>query len=239
MTRITEFRKTLTDSKPLMAYVGATDLAVEKARAARVQAKARRSRLQADYAPAKLQVQATELPNQAAKVVSGLATSAQELPVVALNLGLELAGQAQTRYDDLAARGEQLVTRVRTQQATKDLLAQAEATVALGKGALTTARNGAAEVERSAKALLTTGRKEATKAVDTIADSVADEAAAATTEVKRSAKATRTAARRTSTTTKKAAARTRTTAKATTTSARKTAAGATKATTKAADKVGA
>src|SRR5699024_2876885 len=80
--------------------------------------------------------------------------------------------EAQTYYADLAKRGEDLVARLRKQKATQDLVDQAEATVSLGKGLVTTVRKAASDVERSAKATLTVGRKEATKAADAVADSV-------------------------------------------------------------------
>ena len=67
---------------------------------------------------------------------------------------------AQKTYDDLAVRGEKLVKRVRTQKATQDLVGQAKATLALGKGLVTQARQSVTEVERSAKATLTTTRKD-------------------------------------------------------------------------------
>lgn len=153
-----------------------------------------------------------------------------------------VAAPAEVReaYTDLTVRGEKLVGRVRTQKATKDLVAQYEATLALGKGLVTTARKTVSEVERSAKATLTTGRKEAAKAADAVVESVSvevdtDKAAKA---VKTSAARTRTAAKRTTTTAKKGAARTRSTAKATGTSARKTAAKTATATEKTAAKVG-
>lgn len=149
---------------------------------------------------------------------------------------------AQKTYGELATRGEKLVERVRKQKATQDLVGQAKATLALGKGLVTTARKTVDDVERTAKATLTTTRKEAVKAAEAVVDSVdvdvkvdTDKASKA---VKSSAKRTRTAAKRTTTTAKKGAARTTTAAKSTTTAARKTAAKATKATEKAAEKVG-
>ena len=147
---------------------------------------------------------------------------------------------AQKTYDDLAVRGEKLVKRVRTQKATQDLVGQAKATLALGKGLVTQARQSVTEVERSAKATLTTTRKEAAKAAEAVVDAVdvKVDTEAAKKAVQSSAKKTRTAAKRTTTTAKKGATRTTTAAKSTTTAARKTAAKATKATEKAAEKVG-
>ena len=124
---------------------------------------------------------------------------------------------AQNYYAGLTKRGEDLIARIRKQQATQDLVGQAEATVALGKGAITTVRKAVADsVDVDVK-------------VDT------DKAKKA---VSGSAKRTTTAAKRTSTTTKKAATRTRTATKSTATAAKKTAAKTTKAADKAADKVG-
>jgi hypothetical protein len=227
MALVADIRKTVTDATPVLAAVGVTDLAVEKVRDARVRATAVRAELD----PAALQAKAAE---RAAAVVE----QAQHVPALALNRSLVLAGRAQESYEAFAARGENLVKRVRTQKSTKDLLAQAEATVSLGKGAVTTVRKSATDIQRSAKATLTTGRREATTAVDTIADSVAEEATEATEAVKKSAARTRTAAKRTNTTTKKSAAASKTAAKRTTTSAKKTAAASRKASTAAAEKVG-
>lgn len=238
MTTLTQVRKTLTAQTPLMAYVGTVDLAVEKAREARADAIARRQKFAAEYTPEKIQSRANTFVGQV-----------QEAPALVLNRGLELATkaqesyagaqkQAEAEYKTLATRGSKLVKRILDQKATKDLVAQAETTFASAKGAVTTFTKGAEDVQSSAKALFTTGRKEAVKAADAIVDSVTDEVETATAEVKGAAKRTRTAAKRTSTTTKKAATNARTAAKRTSTSARKTAAGAVKATDKAAEKVG-
>lgn len=237
-TTLAQVRKTLTETTPLMAYVGTVDLAVEKARAARTASVARREQLAAEYAPARLQERAAAFAGQA-----------KETPALVLNRGLEIAAKAQTtvegaqakaeaNYKELATRGRKLVRRVLDQKATKDLVAQAEATVASAKGAVTTAVKGAEDVQTSAKALFTTGRKEATTSVEAITGSLLDEVEVATTEVKAAAKRTRTAAKRTTTTAKKAAESTRTATKRTATTAKKAAADAVKAADKAAEKVG-
>jgi heparin binding hemagglutinin HbhA len=226
MSVIEDLRKTV-DTTPLFAVVGATDLAVEKVRDARVRAMKTRDAIATDLAPATVQARATKA-----------ADSVKEIPAVALNQTLVVGGKVAEGYDELAARGHQLVTRIRNQKATQDLVAQAETTVAQAKGAVTTARKAVTDVERSAKATLTTGRKEAAKVASVVTGSVVEETKVAKTEAKKSTKATRTAAKRTSTTTKNAAKKTTTSAKAATTSATKTAAAAETATEKAADKVG-
>jgi heparin binding hemagglutinin HbhA len=220
MALIADLRKTVTDSTPVYAAVGLTDLAVEKVRDARVRA----SGVRVEVDPAALQAKA-----QAA--VAEVAEQAQELPVLALNRSLVFASRAAESYESFALRGEKLVKRVRTQKATKDLISQAEATFALGKGAVTTVRRSATDIQRSAKATLTTGRKEAAVATDTVADEAA-------TTVKESAARTRTAAKRTTTTTKKSAASTKRATKSVATSAKKTAAAASDAVEAAAEKVG-
>ncbi len=148
--------------------------------------------------------------------------------------------EAQAYYADLTKRGEELVARIRKQKATQDLVDQAEATLALGKGVVTTVRKAVADVERSAKATLTIGRKEAAKAAEAVVDSVDVDVDVekAKKAVSGSAKRTTSAAKSTTTTAKKAATRTRTATKSTATAAKKTAAKTTQAAEKAAEKVG-
>jgi heparin binding hemagglutinin HbhA len=198
MALVADIRKTVTDTTPVFAAVGLTDLAVEKVRDARVRAASVRVELE----PAKLQT------------------------------------KAQESYESVAARGERLVKRVRTQKSTKDLISQAEATLALGKGAVTTVRKSASEIQRSAKATLTTGRREAVATAGTVAGSIVDESASTAAEVKKSAVRTRTAAKRTATTTKKSTSASKTATKRATTGAKNTAGATKKASTAAADKVG-
>lgn len=156
---------------------------------------------------------------------------------------LAAPGDAQSYYVDLTKRGEALVTRVRNQPATKDLIGQAESTVARAKGVVTTARKAVSDLESSAKRTLTIGRKEATKAADAVADSVDVDVDVDTEKAKKavstSAKKTASAAKGTTTTAKKGANRTKSAAKGTTTSAKKTASASSKATTKAAGKTSA
>ena len=214
MSIIDDVRKT--NQTTFYAAVGVLDLAVEEAREAQLRA----AKVRADLHP-------THIPSRVAA-----------LPGKTVDAVITMANVAGDTYEDLAERGEKLVERIRNQKATKDLIHQAESTVALGKGAVTSARNALDEVERSAKATLTTTRKEAARVADVVADSVADEAKVVRTEVEKSAKRTRTAAKRTSTTTKNAAKKTTARTKAASTSASKTAKAAPKAAEKAAEKVG-
>ena len=232
MSIIDDVRKT--NQTTFYAAVGVLDLAVEELRDVQARAakageefnkdltKARKdlNKARKDFDVNEVQARVAALPGKTVEAVMSL---------------VETAGET---YEDLAVRGEKLIKSIRNQKATKDLVAQAENTVAAGKGAVTTARNAVAEVERSTKATLTTGRKEAVRAATAIADSVADEAKTAAAEVEKSATRTRTAAKRTNTTAKNAAKKTTSRAKATTTSATKTAKKAPKTAKKAAEKVG-
>lgn len=146
--------------------------------------------------------------------------------------------EAQNYYTDLTKRGEDLVARLRKQKATQDLIDQAEATVALGRGLVDSVRKSASDVERSAKATLTVGRNEAAKAGEAVVDSVDVDTEKAKKAVSDSAKRTTTAAKGTRTTAKKAATRTRTATKSTGAGAKKTAAKTAKAADKSAEKVG-
>jgi heparin binding hemagglutinin HbhA len=223
MALVADIRKTVTDATPVLAAVGVTDLAVEKVRDAR----ARASAVRAELDPTDLQIKAQ------ARVFEAL-EQGKDFPALALNRSLELAGRAQESYDELVTRGDKLVRRVRKQKSTKDLIAQAESTVALGKGAVTTVRKSANEIQRSAKATFTTGRHQAGAASEVIGD----EAGQAKAAVKKSATRTRTAAKRTATTTKKSAVASKSAAKGAATSATKTAEATQKAATAAAEKVG-
>jgi heparin binding hemagglutinin HbhA len=227
MTLVADITRTVTESTPVYAAVGATDLAVQKVRDARVRASAARVELTTDKIQARVAKRATAVTEQA-----------QHVPVLALNRSLELASKAVGGYESLAARGEGLVKRVRSQKATKDLLAQAETTIALGKGAVTTVRRAAGDIERSAKATLTTGRHQAASVTEVAVEAAAEEAREVSTAATESAKRTRSAAKRTATTTRKSAAATRSSATRATTSARKTASAAKKAGEAAAKKVG-
>ena len=227
MTLVKDIRKTVTDTTPVFAAVGVTDLAVEIVRDAGVRAAA----VRADF-------DVTALQNKAIKRAEQVADQAQHIPGLALNQTLEVAGKAQQTYSDLAVRGHKLVTRLRTQKSTKDLFAQAGSTLSLGKGAVTTVRKAAVDTQRVAKATLTTGRHEAEVVIGSVVASVSRESKATTDTARKSAATTRTAVKRTSTTAKKGATSTRRATKSVATSAAKTATAAVEAVEVATPKVG-
>jgi len=228
-------------ASPLFAVVGATDLAVERAREARLRADkaATDARVRADKVRAELTTTAfSKRADEVSKRAGVVLDDVRALPTKALDQGVATLDEVTKGYEGLATRGEKLVTRIRNQKATKDLVEQAEVTLSLGKGAVTTARKAVLDVRSSALATFTTGRHEAAHVAEVVVGTVREDAEVAATDIKASAKRTRTAAKRTSTTATKAAKKTTTRAKATTTSARKTAATSTKAAEKAAEKVG-
>jgi len=227
MTLVKEFRKTVTDANPVFAAVGVTDLAVERLRDARARAAAARPDLSV-----------SALQDKAVKGIEKVTEQVQQIPADVRSQSLEAAEAVQQTYADLAVRGHKLVTRLRNQKSTQDLLAQAGSTVSLGKGAVTTVRKAATETQRSAKATLTTGRDEAEAVRDAVVSSIHREADTTTKVVKKSAAATRTSAKRTATTAKKSTAAAERVTKSTATSAARTASAAAEATKVATPKIG-
>ncbi|MDQ6897024.1 MAG: hypothetical protein M3171_10540 [Actinomycetota bacterium] len=235
MTIVADLRKSVSDATPVYVAVGVTDLAAEKLREARTTAAAARHAIVTTVSPKSVQ--------------KTIQTSVQEAPAVALNRTLELAGKAQSQYEELAARGENLVQRIRTQKATQDLVAQVDQTVVAGKGAVTTVRKAVSGTQAAAKATITTGRHQASRVADVAVDvagreakgvaqsaeTVADVVADAASE---GAKRTTTSAKRARTTARKGAEASTSRTKAATTSARKAAPRARKATKAGAAKVG-
>ena len=88
-----------------------------------------------------------------------------------------MLGQAEETYEDLAGRGKELVERIRSQQATEDLVTQAETTVSKAKATRTTTKKTADSATRNVKATATSARKTAkaaTKAAGSAADKIGD-----------------------------------------------------------------
>lgn len=220
MTTVSDIRKTVSDTNPVYAAVGVTDLVVEKVRD-------RATAARADFHVSALQDMAVQRAEQASQI-----------PAIALNQTLEAAGRAQSTYAKLAVRGERLVRRIRNQKSTKDLFAQAGTTVAFGKGAVTTVRKAAVDTRRAAQSTLTTGRHEAEAAVEAVAASVRGEAKVVKRTVRKTGPATRLSTKRTATVAKKRTASVKRATKATATSAGTTASAATQAAKTAAPKIG-
>ncbi|NLT56415.1 MAG: hypothetical protein GXX79_18020 [Actinomycetales bacterium] len=146
-------RKNVTESKPLLAVVGATDLAVERVRAAVAEA---------DRAPAAIEAGLLRAGTGLREVLSGvdpvalregartrfgemrtrldrqtLQAGVERVPTVVVARTVEAAARAGSRYEDLAARGRQTVERESTREF-----------VARSRDRLTTARSAVAERSR-------------------------------------------------------------------------------------------
>jgi len=221
MSLTTDLKKTATGTGE--ALVGIVDLAVEKVRDARGQVVATRRAI-THIDPLALQKE--------------LLKQVQEVPSAAIRTANDLFGRVQSDVEALEARGDSLITRLRTQRATRELVKQFDSTIAVGRGAVTTARHAVDVTSSSAKATFTTARKEAVKTADTVVETVKDDVDEVTPEVKAAVKRTRTAAKRTNTTARHAAENTTARAKATRTTTKKAASAAVKATEDGAAKVG-
>lgn len=187
MTLVNDLRKSVTDTTPVYAVVGVTDLAVEKMRAARI-----------------------ELDPRA------LSARAQRVPTNAVTLTLEAAGKAEEAYDDLALRGRKLIGRIRKQRATQDLIAQGKVTLSRGKAAVTTVRRGAVDTRTAAKSTITVAKREGSDVAADTRRSVQKRTTATKSAVKRTGTTATTRAARAKSTTKAAATSARKTAGATT-----------------------
>jgi len=214
MTLLTDIRKNVAESTPLMAVVGATDYAVERVRAAAKDASA----LQIEF---EKRVQALEkVPALVEERVRKIDVQAvQAVPALAVARALEAAGRVEQSYEKFADRGKELLDRVARQRATQELIEQGKVTIGRTRAAVTTARRAVDDTVDAALSAVNIGRHETAGAVADVADSVA----ATEKVVEQRARATRTAVKRTATTARKRAVGTRTAVKGAVTSVRKTA----------------
>jgi heparin binding hemagglutinin HbhA len=195
MSRITEIRKSVAESTPLLVVVGATDVVVERARAAaadaqKVQAAVEdalntyqvelRKGLAAAQTELGKTIQAYQVGLEPARIqaklqgaVQQVPTAVQQAPALAVSRALEVAGQVETGYSELAERGKHLVERVRRQKPTQDLIAQGRVTVNQARAAVTTARKAVDDTTAAARSAVTIGRREAGETVAEVEKSVA------------------------------------------------------------------
>lgn len=247
--------------KPVYAYVGVTDLAVEVVRDLVTETQTRIAGVQKDVTARVADVQKTAgdpkaLRERATTVVSArvdalakdakarreaiesrvaeLQAEAKAYPGKVQKLVDDNVSQATDTYAGLVKRGETLVGRVRRQQSTRATAASAKTTVAKAKTTTTQAKK-AVDAETTATKRTATARKTAAKK-STAKKSTSKTAAAKST----TSAATKSAAKKAPA--RKAPAKATTTAqssaKATATAAKKTASNAAQAATEAAEKVG-
>lgn len=200
--------------KPLYAYVGVTDLAVEVVRDFVTETQTRLAGVQKSVSnPQALRKQAVTVVNARVDAITTEAKARRKaIEARVVELQMEAATQATDTYTDLAKRGESLVGRIRRQESTTATVKSARTTVSKAKTTNTQARKAVdAEVT-------------ATKKTNTAAKTAAKKAAATKAPVRKAA-AKKTATAQSS-------------AKATVTTAKKTAENAVKAVADATEKVG-
>jgi heparin binding hemagglutinin HbhA len=168
---------TRTPVTPLYAIAGTADLAVEKFRAVSDDVTTRFAKLDQKTLQSTVQTELTKRQAELSERLETLVANAKtvpatlrELPSVAQAGLTTVIGQAEETYEDLAGRGKDLVTRIRNQKASEDLVAQAKTTVSKAKATRTTAKKTADTATRNVKATATSARKTAktaTKAAST------------------------------------------------------------------------
>lgn len=239
--------------KPVLAYVGVTDLAVEIVRDLVTETQTRIAGVQKDVTARVADAQKTAgdpkaLADRATTVVNArvdalakdakarreaiearvaeLQTEAKAYPGKVQKLVDDNVATATDTYDDLVKRGESLVGRVRRQESTKRTVSSAKTTKAKAKTTTTQAKK-AVDAETTATKKTVTANKTAAKKAS--AKKGTSKTAATKTAAKK-APARKAPAKKTVTA--------QSSAKATVTAAQKTAANATQAVTEAAEKVG-
>ncbi|KRF35064.1 hypothetical protein [Nocardioides sp. Soil805] len=242
--------------KPVLAYVGVTDLAVEIVRDLVTETQTRIAGVQKDVTARVADAQKTAgdpkaLADRATTVVNArvdaLAKDAKARREAIEARVAELQAEAKAypgkvqklvdggvdtatdTYADLVKRGESLVGRVRRQESTKRTVSSARTTVAKAKTTTTQAKK-AVDAETTATKRTATARKTATKAAAKKSTTKAAAAKSATKTAAKKAPARKAPTKQTTTA--------QSSAKATVTAAKKTASNATQAVTDAAEKVG-
>ena len=264
MSRIAEIRKSVAESTPVLAVVGATDVVVERVRTTTSTAAARAEKVQVGLEDAfttyqvelrkgleaaqaevgktlaayQIGLDPQRVQTKVVEAVQQVPTVVQHVPALAVSRALEVAGQVETGYAGLAERGKQLVERVRQQKPTQDLVEQGKLTLTRTRAAVTTARKAVDETTAAARSVVTIGRREAGETAEALEQTV--EASVERTErvVAERTSGTRSATRRTTSTARKGTAATAKAAKTAADSARTTAAKAGEAAESAAEKVG-
>ncbi|OHV41908.1 hypothetical protein BCD49_01650 [Pseudofrankia sp. EUN1h] len=127
--------------KPLYAYVGAADLAVEKLRALPATASTEVRRLSDRVG--ELTIEAAKVPTQVGTTVRGLPET-----VGAQLSGLQ--GRATQLYNAWANRGEKRVTEIRRNPTTEEAVTRTKTAVSRTKAASTSARRAADAVSKAA-----------------------------------------------------------------------------------------
>ena len=145
MARTNSIRQNRIDpTRPFFAAVGGVDVAVSFARTGLTEAQSRVNAAQTRLAQVDLEPRA--------------------IPARVEALVTDTVDDLNQQYVDLAARGRTLVNRIRGQQATQDLKAQAASTSAKVKTTVTQTKKAAGTARTSAKASGTSAKRTATAA---------------------------------------------------------------------------
>ena len=185
-------------TRPIYAYVGVADLAVETVRESVTDVQKRLNEVQSrvsdfDFEPKALRQQAVSLVNAR---VEALANQAQSRRVAIEARVAELQNRAEVTYTQLVVRGETLVERIRKQDSTQAAVKSGKTTSAkakttrtqAGKGASSTAKTAKSSAKRAATTTTNAAKKQSTrpkssaKATATTARKTAGAATKATTE---------------------------------------------------------
>jgi len=170
-------------TRPFYAVVGAGDLAVEFARTYATDVQTRF---------AKVELEPKALRDQARTIVVGrvdeltkdakqaqvklearfadLQADAKVLPAKVESFTNETVAELTETYGDLAARGKDLVKRLRKQQSTKNTKAAAKTTVAKAKTAKTAVKKTASTAKTATKATTTSAKKTASASTEAVTD---------------------------------------------------------------------
>jgi DNA-binding protein HU-beta len=218
MALITEIRKNVTESTPLMAVVGATDYAVERVRTAasnagHFQEEIERAIAQLETLPREWQTRLRELD----------AKTVQQAPVLVVHRAMEMATRMEESYERLAERGKVLLERASHTAPAQEFVKQGKVTLSRTRAAVTTARKALDDSTAAARGVITIGRREAGEVVTAVEAEVADSVAATEKVVAERTRGTRAAVQGVATTVRKRAVSTRTATRSAASSARRTA----------------
>jgi hypothetical protein len=160
MSTFQDIRKTITDPTPFYAAVGLVDKAVDQVRVASDEASKRAVELREQLKPEQLVGRAQEVATERVERV-------QALPKRVEKQGKAAFAQAEESYVGLSKRGAGIVAELRKQQE-----AQAKQVVEQGKATAASARKVAEDAQAFATKSVLTGRKEAAKQVEAVAETV-------------------------------------------------------------------
>ena len=190
-------------TRPFYAVVGVGDLAVEYARTTATDVQARFSKVELE--PKALRDQArTVVVSRVDELAEGakgaqakfearaadFQSDAKKLPAKVESFVNETVAEATETYEDLAARGKDLVARIRRQQATQDAKAAANTTAAKAKTAKTQTSNSAQGSGTAVKNSAQNAAKTGTAAAKNTGSTAKRNVKATSTSAKKTASAT-------------------------------------------------